>query len=120
MRNTVLPSGCRRLPQAKRRANHLYSIDKLVMVYPTTDTQRGVTCTDGVLCGVATALVGASLLAAACTESKTDSSTEASTASANGASATTTAPTGSNEWALTYTGGTEGPADDPRRSSSAT
>ena len=80
------------------------------MVYPTTDTQRGSHAPTAFSAG-ATALVGASLLAAACTESKTDTSTEASTASANGALATTTAPTGSNEWALAYTGGTAGPAN---------
>ena len=82
------------------------------MVYPTTDTQRGVTCTDGVLCGSATEFGGGLASSQRPAPSpRPSSSTEASTASANGASATTTAPTGSNEWALAYTGGTAGPAN---------
>jgi branched-chain amino acid transport system substrate-binding protein len=68
---------------------------------------------------VVTALVGVSLLAAACTDTKTGTATQASTAPANADSTPAnadstplTAATASNEWALTYTGGTAGPADE--------
>jgi branched-chain amino acid transport system substrate-binding protein len=59
---------------------------------------------------LASAVAALSLAAAACTESNSGTSTDAGTASAAEAPTTTAAPE-TNEWALAYTGGTEGPAD---------